>query len=169
MLLASNENVPGSDCKGKNWVLGLQKPGLGVMLYQSTAQLKTWHKCHWRRGLEVEGNAAGNTPPPFPAHIPTRKEEALQWARAALSSGTGVTEPEACVVGKGFLGFGLGFFGGCKELNDLTARPDGEVVPKAFLVKNDTVNHKGSSIHFLTQNSLGSNSGHTCILKLENK
>lgn len=48
------------------------------------------------------------------------------------------SEPEACVGGKGFLGFGLHFFGGCKELNYLMACPDGEVVPKAFLVKNDT-------------------------------
>lgn len=138
MLLASNENVTSSGCTGKNWVLGLQKPGLGVVLCQSTEQLKTWHKSLWRRGLEAEGNAAGNTPSPFPAHIPTRKEEALQWAGAALSTGSGVTEPEAYVGRKGFLHFGLGFFGGCKELNYLMARPDREVVPKAFLVKNDT-------------------------------
>ena len=92
----------------KNLVLGL---------YHSMAQLKRWYKSHWRRGLEVEGNAAGNTPSPCPAHMPAGKEEALQWVEAALSSGTEITEREVYVSGKGFLGFGLGFFGDSKELN----------------------------------------------------
>lgn len=73
---------------------------------------------------------------PFLTHTPTRKEEALQWAEAALSSRAGITGPEAYVGGKGVLRFGLGFFH--EERTKLfDSNPIEAVVSKAFLVKND--------------------------------